>query len=235
MRKFQLAASAALLAFAANPASAAIVVGTAGPPPVTTFEILNPLAPALVSVGVQTSQNNGLDANKVYGFNENQSFTLGSALTVTLPPGGSTNAQNLGQLAAGTNVASHYIFFDPAALLNGAGTITFNRKILAIIRTSSGLDATDAMFGVAGVGYVQGNALRGLEGTRTRPNSVFFAVNDKTLSYDTVAGTPGDSFRVLTGGVPEPATWAFMILGFGLIGGAMRQAKSRQSVNVRFA
>jgi opacity protein-like surface antigen len=38
-----------------------------------------------------------------------------------------------------------------------------------------------------------------------------------------------------TGAIPEPATWAFMILGFGLIGGALRQAKSRQSVRVRFA
>lgn len=36
------------------------------------------------------------------------------------------------------------------------------------------------------------------------------------------------------GGVPEPATWAFMILGFGAVGGAMRR---RQSVaaTVRFA
>jgi PEP-CTERM motif len=235
MRKLQLAASAALLAFAANPASAAIVIGTAGPPPVTGFVKLNPLAPALVSVGVQTSQNNSLDGNKVYGFDEKQSYTIGSALTVTLPPGGSTNAANLGLLAAGTNVASHYIFFDPLGLGNASGTITFDRNILAIIRTSAGLDATDSLFGIGGVGYAQGNPLRGLEGTASRPNSVFFAVNGNTLRYDTVAGTPGDSFRVLTGGVPEPATWAFMILGFGLVGGALRQAKSRQSVNVRFA
>jgi PEP-CTERM motif len=235
MRKLQLAASAALLAFAANPASAAIVIGTAGPLPVTGFVKLDPLAPPLVSVGVQTSQNNGLDANKVYGFDENKSFTLGSALTVTVAPGGSTNAQNLGSLAAGTNVASHYIFFDPASLGNASGSITFNRKILGIIRTSVGLDNTDAMFGVAGVGYVQGNPLRGLEGTRAVPNSVFFAINGNTLTYDTVAGTPGDSFRVLTGGVPEPATWAFMILGFGLIGGAMRSRKANVSTSVRFA
>lgn len=43
------------------------------------------------------------------------------------------------------------------------------------------------------------------------------------------------TFVARTGGIPEPATWAFMILGFGLIGGAMRQTKSRQSVRVRFA
>jgi PEP-CTERM motif len=235
MKKLAFAASAAVAAMAAMPAAAAIVIGTAGPLPVTGFVKLDPLAPALVSVGVQTSQNNGLDGNKVYGFDEKQSFTLGSALTVTLPPGGSTNAQNLGQLAAGTNVASHYIFFDPLGLGTASGTIKFNRNIVAIIRTSAGLDATDAMFGIAGVGYVQGNALRGLEGTRSVPNSVFFAVNGNTLSYDTVAGTPGDSFRVLTAGVPEPATWAFMILGFGLIGGALRSRKANVTTQVRFA
>ncbi len=35
--------------------------------------------------------------------------------------------------------------------------------------------------------------------------------------------------------VPEPATWAMMIMGFGLIGGALRSAKGRQTARVRFA
>lgn len=32
------------------------------------------------------------------------------------------------------------------------------------------------------------------------------------------------------GGVPEPATWAMMILGFALIGGALRQQKARRTL-----
>jgi PEP-CTERM motif len=35
-------------------------------------------------------------------------------------------------------------------------------------------------------------------------------------------------------GVPEPTTWAMLILGFGVIGGAMRSAR-RQSVRVTYA
>jgi hypothetical protein len=33
-------------------------------------------------------------------------------------------------------------------------------------------------------------------------------------------------------GVPEPATWGLMILGFGLVGGAMRR---RQTISLRYA
>jgi len=35
----------------------------------------------------------------------------------------------------------------------------------------------------------------------------------------------------VTGAVPEPATWAMMIAGFGLVGGAMR----RRSTKVAYA
>jgi hypothetical protein len=37
------------------------------------------------------------------------------------------------------------------------------------------------------------------------------------------------------GAVPEPATWAMMLLGFGFVGGAMRSAKRRQKPAVAFA
>jgi hypothetical protein len=66
----------------------------------------------------------------------------------------------------------------------------------------------------------------------------FAAAAGSTLTFRAVGGS--DSFGgyldniTLSNAVPEPATWAMMILGFGLIGGAMRQAK-RQTVRVRYA
>ena len=43
------------------------------------------------------------------------------------------------------------------------------------------------------------------------------------------------TFVSTTAGIPEPATWAFMILGFGLIGGALRSRKANVTTRVRFA
>jgi len=37
------------------------------------------------------------------------------------------------------------------------------------------------------------------------------------------------------GAVPEPATWAVMLLGFGFVGSAMRSAKWRKKLNVSYA
>ncbi|WP_293845005.1 PEPxxWA-CTERM sorting domain-containing protein [Sphingopyxis sp.] len=34
--------------------------------------------------------------------------------------------------------------------------------------------------------------------------------------------------------VPEPAAWAMMLVGFGLIGGTMRSAKRRSKLAVSF-
>jgi PEP-CTERM motif len=42
------------------------------------------------------------------------------------------------------------------------------------------------------------------------------------------------SITELSGAVPEPATWAFMILGFGMVGGAMR-SRQRTAVRVAYA
>ncbi len=51
---------------------------------------------------------------------------------------------------------------------------------------------------------------------------------DATFTRGTLAFT----YTPLAGAVPEPASWALMIAGFGLVGGAMRR---RQRVSVSYA
>lgn len=50
--------------------------------------------------------------------------------------------------------------------------------------------------------------------------------NFGSLSADNVGPIVDNVFLDITTAVPEPATWAMMILGFGLVGGAMRRRKT---------
>ena len=46
------------------------------------------------------------------------------------------------------------------------------------------------------------------------------------------AGAINYAFRVTGGAIPEPATWAMLVLGFGVLGGALRsQRKQRTAVS----
>ena len=95
--------------------------------------------------------------------------------------------------------------------LDAMGNIieSFNLASLAPISTPGGFNA----FQFRGVSADTPNSIYGLR----------FGGNYLLLT-GTADGIPG--------GVPEPASWAMMIGGFGLIGGALRR---RQSVRVSFA
>jgi hypothetical protein len=98
-----------------------------------------------------------------------------------------------------------------ATVLSGAGTLaTFNL-------TPTFASNAKEYFGFSGTG------ITGFQLVTSDPGFEDWVFVDNI----TVAGAVG-------GGVPEPATWALMILGFGAVGGAMRR---RQSVaaKVRFA
>jgi hypothetical protein len=65
----------------------------------------------------------------------------------------------------------------------------------------------------------------------------YFAVassfsNGDAGAYTLTIDGPGSAL-LGAGGVPEPATWAMMILGFGVVGGAMR--RRRTTVRVAYA
>jgi hypothetical protein len=40
---------------------------------------------------------------------------------------------------------------------------------------------------------------------------------------------------LITAPVPEPSTWAMLVLGFGAMGGAMRSRRAAKSVRVTYA
>lgn len=74
-----------------------------------------------------------------------------------------------------------------------------------------GLRANDGISNYFGFAYLQGRTLIG-------------------YGYETLANT-----AVAAAAVPEPATWAMMLVGFGGIGFGMRRRKSKVTTNVAFA
>ena len=182
-----------------SPAGAAIISGTSD----AANGFVKIANPAGLTLG-----NNSIQSNTLFGFDEAQGVTLTANLNV-----GNNNPVN--RLLAGTKVNSHLIFFDPARNTLIRGALAFNGTVLAVIISDARLAATDALFGLRSVRYLTPNN-RGLESNdRTFVSQNLF---DVRLN----AGNPGDFIRVLTA-VPEPASWAMMLAGFGLIGGTLRR------------
>ena len=96
--------------------------------------------------------------------------------------------------------------------------------------------------------YDNGDGARDISitsGFLTGKNDISFIINDTSAGiFGSLTGGPNGraggaayafnadlGYDLRSGGVPEPASWALMIVGFGLTGGAMR----RRRQTVRFA
>jgi hypothetical protein len=157
-----------------------------------------------------------------------------------------------GMFAASPATAAQYIFnFSGTGFfggpLNGTGTLTTNNA--SFVNPLNGYTA-QTITGITGT--YNGSAITGLANV-TGSNNIFyltgpFFVDGNGLGFSTAAGaavnlfiTNDTSYRVNAGGlntglvtasatavtaaVPEPATWAMMILGFGAIGSAIRRMR----------
>ncbi|MBP6900207.1 MAG: PEP-CTERM sorting domain-containing protein [Burkholderiaceae bacterium] len=189
-------------------AGATIVSGTVTS---ATGSFVKLSVPLTGSTPANTVGNNNFNQPNLYGFDESQNTTLTAAL---VPDQGAA-------LAAGTTVASHYIFFDPTS---GAltGTVTFDANVLAVLSSTATLLATDYLANT-GVTYLN-PTLRGLEAV----DSVGFSGNQITVNL--TASSPGDYIRVLTafspGAVPEPGSLALAGLALtGLIAASRRRRR----------
>ncbi|WP_432201292.1 PEPxxWA-CTERM sorting domain-containing protein [Erythrobacter sp. W53] len=208
MRKLtKLALLGAAATLGATSANAAIVMGdVTGGNSGGVFVQETPLPGFTVGNNQQQSPN-------LFAFDEVQGFQL---------------TADLAGIAAGTFVNSHYVYFDPQNSTTMEGNVTFDGNVLAILTATGQMSATDALLGNSNVTY-QNPGLRGLESN----DSASFAGNQ--VFVDLRASTPGDYIRVITlSAVPEPGTWAMMLLGFFGLGAAMRR-KPATSTRVRFA
>jgi hypothetical protein len=70
------------------------------------------------------------------------------------------------------------------------------------------------------------------------PSRVSFSNGRIAIDLSGISRTDGRislNLSTANGAVPEPSTWAMLLLGFGVVGGAMRSAKRRQRVSVAYA
>ncbi len=120
-------------------------------------------------------------------------------------------------------------FTSPIAAFGFYGTDVGDVNTALQITLDSGL-ASQRVFTVA-------NTLNGNNGSL-----LFWGITDTANPFTTVtfAQSGSDRFgfddltvgdaRQVTGGVPEPTTWAMMVLGFGAIGGAVRRRTAKISL-----
>ena len=190
----------------APPAGAVVISGTITGGTVATrggnFIILQNPAGIVVA-------GNYFDDNNVRAFNEQQNVVLGAPLSLDLG----------GTIAAGRRVSSQGVEFDPRRNQTATGTITFDRPVLGLIYSRNLLIASDVL-GLSSITYLNPLA-RGLE-----INPDFVSFFGKTVSYSLSGSNPGDNFRIITGEVPEPASWAMLTIGLGVVGASMRKSRA---------
>ena len=120
------------------------------------------------------------------------------------------------------------------------GTLTYGSNSMLVL---NGLQPNGTQSLVVDLGNASSGALTDFEaGTGTYHSFGYvrqpaITINETVTSFSTAfsstpfAGASLTDIRTIGGPVPEPATWAMFIGGFGLVGAAMR----RKTANVSFA
>ncbi len=200
----------------------------------TGFAVSALMAAAPASAAVVFSFTDGPAHSPTAGFTVVDDFTTSAGLTgsnfqIKVPPADSSGAPPANSSPAGTAYLS--------VLGGGSATYTFTGPVTAFEFDWGSLDSYNTLTFVSTAGLT--TVIPGL--TFTNPangdqhaagtNGLFMVTGNAgdTFSSVTFAGSQ-NSFEVdnLAVSVPEPASWALMIVGFGLAGGMVRAKRRNQ-------
>lgn len=162
-------------------------------------------------------------------------LAISYARTVNVANGTAVSPELLFLIADGNGVGSSFgdvnragrIFFTPAA----GYEVSFDRFDF-VDRNNGSQNATFSLTDGLGNTLFDFTSVVGRQRTTYNANTAFFS-GPLTFLFDGSgnASPSVDNIQLTTrliqaaGGVPEPATWALMIMGFGAVGGAMRRRK----------
>jgi PEP-CTERM motif-containing protein len=123
-----------------------------------------------------------------------------------------------------------YVQIDVSALLGRVSDISF-------FTNSTTQGEQWSIFGSNSSGTYSGLAL--LKGTNESSANLPSLGGYKFYDFVSTSRSGGKNFLLggltMTAAVPEPATWALLLLGFGGVGGMMRRKRRQQGVAVSFA
>jgi hypothetical protein len=208
-----------------------------------------------------TAATTGVTTNNFEGASSEQSVLIFPNAASTYAQPGFTLKQTTGNafLSDPAGVSRFYYYdWGTGDVINtpygGVMTVTFNAPVTAFAidlgvfygapfpyPTGTIPGAATTLYGGAlTIGTAQGNFN---VNTATTRNFTFFGVtSDTAFTSFTITGAGTNAFAstvfdnirfgsAATPAVPEPATWAMMIGGFGMVGGAMRYRRRKTSVS----
>jgi hypothetical protein len=233
MQFTKLLAATALLAGSATAASASVIV--------LDFEGVNASYPSGYAQ-VLEFYNGGTSSDGTSGTNYGVSFSSNARAICLNTPGVSCSNTSRGGLAPGSDKGGLFFLEGQETILNyGTGFTTGFSFFYAQPNTRGG--EVRVYDGLDGLGTLLGSITLGLTPSTCGPEygagycpfvpvGVAFGGTAKSIVFAGVANfvvfddiTFGSDVPGGGGVVPEPATWAMMIAGFGLVGAAMRRRR----------
>ena len=207
---------------------------------------------------VQTNSTTGVIGTQAYTFAQNEGLTLSASAFSSLSTFSvetkflftdTTGYRRILDFKGGTSDTG---FYDLNTALNFYNVVTGAPGVITpgvsaqVVFTRDGASKTVAGYvnGISQFSFVDNGDLgvitslltffrddTAVGGEASAGRVDYIRIYDNALSATEVAALPNGTLPTTPGAVPEPASWAMMLAGFGVVGGALRRRRVRFAYN----